>query len=77
MASDAAAVEPGGLWGGLLAQLLKKPSQEQIVLLITTALPVKQIAQQVGYPDADFFCRIFKKKAGLTPKEYRSRYTRI
>ena len=38
MAVDASAVEPGGSSGGLLAQLLKKPSQEQIVLLITIAL---------------------------------------
>ena len=38
MASDASAVEPGSSSGGLLAQFLKKPSQEQIVLLITIAL---------------------------------------
>ena len=38
MAIDASTVEPGGSSGGLLAQFLRKPSQEQIVLLITIAL---------------------------------------
>lgn len=38
MASDVSAIEPGSSSGGLLAQFLKKPSQEQIVLLITIAL---------------------------------------
>ncbi len=38
MASEASAVEPGSSSGGLLARFLKKPSQEQIVLLITIAL---------------------------------------
>src|SRR5215471_20894224 len=37
MASDASTVD-GSSSGGLLAQFLKKPSQEQIVLLITVAL---------------------------------------
>ncbi|HUN51794.1 MAG TPA: ABC transporter permease [Candidatus Sulfotelmatobacter sp.] len=38
MAVNASAVDPGGSSGGLLAQLLRKPSQEQIVLLITIVL---------------------------------------
>jgi ribose transport system permease protein len=38
MASDASAVQPEHPLSGLLAQILKKPSQEQIVLLITIAL---------------------------------------
>ena len=38
MAIDASAIKPGSSSGGLLAQFLKKPSQEQIVLLITIAL---------------------------------------
>ena len=38
MAIGASTVEPGSSSGGLLGQFLKKPSQEQIVLLITIAL---------------------------------------
>src|SRR5262245_15542487 len=38
MASDSSAVDSGSSSGGLLPQFLKKPSQEQIVLLITIAL---------------------------------------
>ena len=38
MASDSSAVDSGSSSGGLLPQFLKRPSQEQIVLLITIAL---------------------------------------
>ena len=37
MALDASADEERGTVGNLLAQLLKKPSQEQIVLLLVLA----------------------------------------
>jgi AraC family transcriptional regulator len=33
--------------------------------------PVKQIAMQVGFNDQGHFIREFKKKYGITPKEYR------
>lgn len=32
-----------------------------------------QVAQSVGYRDANYFTRIFKKKAGMTPSEFRTR----
>ncbi len=32
---------------------------------------VREIAHQTGYPDADYFCRKFKKLHGMTPLEYR------
>ncbi|HHV99219.1 MAG TPA: response regulator [Clostridiaceae bacterium] len=32
---------------------------------------IKQISNMVGYEDANYFCRIFKKNTGLTPKQYR------
>lgn len=40
-------------------------------LLVNTDLPIKQIAQMVGYTDAHFFSRIFKAKIGISPAVYR------
>lgn len=42
-------------------------------LLRATAIPVGTIAEQVGYRDAFYFERVFKRDTGLTPSEYRSK----
>ena len=40
-------------------------------LLCTTKMPIKEIAERVGYQDAFYFCRVFKKQYEMTPSEYR------
>ncbi len=40
-------------------------------LLITTNLAVNQIAQYLGYQDALYFSRVFKKNLGESPREFR------
>ncbi len=40
-------------------------------LLKTTNLPVKNIAEKIGYTDRSFFA-IFKKNTGVTPKQFRN-----
>jgi transcriptional regulator GlxA family with amidase domain len=40
-------------------------------LLETSSLPVDEISAEVGYADASFFRRLFKRLAGLTPSGYR------
>jgi transcriptional regulator GlxA family with amidase domain len=40
-------------------------------LLETSDLPVEEISAEVGYADASFFRRLFKRLAGLTPLAYR------
>ncbi|MBQ7571551.1 MAG: helix-turn-helix transcriptional regulator [Bacteroidaceae bacterium] len=39
--------------------------------LITTNLPIKTIADELGYQDFSYFNRIFKKAMGVTPLQYR------
>ena len=36
--------------------------------------PIESIAQAVGYEDAAFFGRLFRRKVGLTPAQYRRRF---
>jgi transcriptional regulator GlxA family with amidase domain len=35
---------------------------------------VEAVAVQVGYEDASFFGRLFRRKVGLTPAQYRKRF---
>lgn len=42
-------------------------------LLQTTDLSVGQIALTVGYSDAHFFSKLFKKYVGISPKQYRQK----
>jgi transcriptional regulator GlxA family with amidase domain len=40
-------------------------------LLESGETPVEEIGAEVGYADASFFRRLFKRLAGLTPGRYR------
>ncbi len=42
-------------------------------LISSTDMPISQVASLVGYDDQRFFCRIFKKKLGISPSEYRKK----
>jgi len=41
-------------------------------LLRTTTLPIAAIGARVGFESPCYFCRIFKRKTGLSPSEYRA-----
>lgn len=41
-------------------------------LLLTTDLPVKEIAHQCGFPSVEHFCRTFRREMQTTPTGYRS-----
>jgi len=40
-------------------------------LLRRSEFSIKEISRRLGYKDADFFCRQFTQKLGLTPTQYR------
>lgn len=44
-------------------------------LLETTTLSVENIMDQMGYLDASSFRRLFKKKCGVSPTEYRKKFS--
>ncbi|MBR5507610.1 MAG: helix-turn-helix domain-containing protein [Clostridia bacterium] len=43
-------------------------------LLVNSTLSINEIASEVGYPNALYFSRIFKKNTGLSPTDYRIKY---
>ncbi|WP_216639002.1 AraC family transcriptional regulator [Flammeovirga sp. SJP92] len=52
----------------LSSQRIKKAKE----LLQSTSLPINEIAYDLGYNDPLYFTRIFKKKEGISPSQFRS-----
>jgi transcriptional regulator GlxA family with amidase domain len=48
--------------------------EEAKQMLESTELPVEAIAVEVGYQDASFFGRLFRREVALTPAQYRRRF---
>lgn len=48
--------------------------EEAKQLLETTAMPIEAVAAEVGYQDASFFGRLFRRRVELTPARYRKRF---
>lgn len=48
--------------------------EEAKQMLERTDAPVEAIALEVGYQDASFFGRLFRRKVALTPAQYRRRF---
>ncbi|WP_118134770.1 GlxA family transcriptional regulator [Oceanicella sp. SM1341] len=51
--------------------------EEAKQLLETGDDPVEEVAAAIGYEDASFFRRLFRRKVGLSPSEYRRRFRGI
>ncbi|MFD3217517.1 MULTISPECIES: helix-turn-helix transcriptional regulator [Bacillus] len=43
-------------------------------MLCTSSVPVQQIAQAVGIADPFYFSRVFKKRVGISPTNYREKF---
>jgi transcriptional regulator GlxA family with amidase domain len=48
--------------------------EEAKQMLESSDLPVEAVAFEVGYQDASFFGRLFRRKVTLTPAQYRKRF---
>ncbi len=48
--------------------------EEAKQMLEASSLPIEAIANEVGYEDAGFFSRLFRRKVYLTPAQYRRRF---
>jgi len=49
----------------------KQVIQEMKVVLSTTNVPLKTIAEQMNFDDVSYMCRFFRRRTGLSPSEYR------
>jgi methylphosphotriester-DNA--protein-cysteine methyltransferase len=43
-------------------------------LLKNSDLPITNVALDLSYADANYFCKAFKKEVGISPSEYRRRF---
>ena len=57
-----------------LAYLQELRIEQAKELLESTRLSIEQIVGKVGYSDVSAFRRLFSKRAGLTPAQYRQRF---
>lgn len=57
---------------GIAEHIKNLRMEEAKRLLVETDLPIYQIADQVGFTDYNYFCRVFKKEVGLPAKRYRN-----
>jgi transcriptional regulator GlxA family with amidase domain len=48
--------------------------EEAKQMLETSDAPIEAIANEVGYEDAGFFSRLFRRQVALTPAQYRRRF---
>lgn len=56
---------------GFLAYLTNIRLEKAKKLLLLTALPIADVAEQSGYGDYRVFTKVFKKAEGITPSQYR------
>ena len=54
-----------------LAYLLNLRLDLAKILLTKTELPIGEISDRVGYPDPNYFTKVFKENVGMTPSQYR------
>lgn len=57
-----------------VALLLDFRIKQSCHLLLSTDLPIKEIAFQIGFEDIPYFNRVFRKKKGVSPQSYRNRH---
>lgn len=62
--------------GTTIAHFITQVRIEKAMELLTkTNLSVTEISDKVGFHDYNYFCRVFKKKLGISPNSYRVKNT--
>ena len=41
------------------------------ILLTKTEIPIGEVSTRIGYPDSNYFAKVFKKNVGVSPSKYR------
>ena len=58
----------------LIDSLVATRMQHAMSMLRGARKSVGEVASECGYGDANYFCRIFKEKIGMTPSQFRKRH---
>jgi AraC-like DNA-binding protein len=56
--------------------IIERRMAEARSLLAETDLPVAEVARRVGVPDPGYFSRLFSRRHGASPREWRGRQVR-
>ena len=56
------------------AYITEQRLKEAKELLVNTDAPVYTIAEKVGIDNYTYFCKLFKKRTGVTPMQYRKQF---
>ena len=57
-----------------LEYLIRLRLDEARLLLLDESLSVAEAAQRAGFTDSNYFARIFRRKNGLSPREFRNKH---
>lgn len=58
-----------------LKYVSRKRADKARILLTTTTLSIKEIADQIGFKETNHFAKFFRKEAGQSPTEYRANHS--
>ena len=56
---------------GVNEQITRLRIRKAMELLASTKLPNREICRLTGFPDYNYFYRVFRRQTGLTPRQYR------
>lgn len=57
---------------GINEEITRLRIQKAMDLLASTQLPNSEICRLTGFPDYNYFYRVFRRQTGLTPRQYRT-----
>ena len=60
--------------GYTLSDYVENARMERARVLLSMDYSIVEVAMQVGYSDASYFSRVFKKKTGMSPQKYQHEY---
>jgi YesN/AraC family two-component response regulator len=52
-------------------QIVQRMNEAKRLLMLLPEEPVRRIAQKVGYPDQNYFARVFRQTTGVSPQRFR------
>lgn len=57
---------------GIMEYVTRKRMSTAAGLLIKTQLHISEIARKTGYPDNQYFSKVFRQHFGMSPRDYRN-----